>query len=323
MPKMCFNALPAPDPQLPRLHLHGPTMGTRWSVTLDADLSGPQQATLRHDLAAAVAQVDAQMSPFRADSDLLRCNRAPVGQWLELPTEFLHVLDCALEVARLSSGAFDPGVGDLVHAWGFGSATAPDAQAIAHTRQQPRPPTWDVLQRQGGQLRKLAPLTLDLCGIAKGFAVDRMSAQLRQHGIGHALVALDGELYALGHQASGHPWPVAVESPEPQRRAVHGVIELQDMAIATSGDYRHYFALGDTRIAHSMDGRQQAPVRNGVASVSVLAPNCMWADAWATALLVLGDTAGLALAQRLGLQALWLLRRGSGWVELGLGRWAS
>ena len=104
---------------------------------------------------------------------------------------------------------------------------------------------------------------------------------------------------------------------------MHGVVELQDMAIATSGDYRHYFALGDTRIAHSMDGRQQAPVRNGVASVSVLAPNCMWADAWATALLVLGDTAGLALAQRLGLQALWLLRRGSGWVELGLGRWAS
>ena len=133
MPKMCFNALPAPDPQLPRLHLHGPIMGTRWSVTLDADLSGPQQAALRHDLAAAVAQVDAQMSPFRADSDLLRCNRAPVGQWLELPTEFLHVLDCALEVARLSNGAFDPGVGDLVHAWGFGSATAPDAQAIAHT----------------------------------------------------------------------------------------------------------------------------------------------------------------------------------------------
>ncbi len=78
MPKMCFNALPAPDPQLPRLHLHGPTMGTRWSVTLDADLSGPQQAALRHDLAAAVAQVDAQMSPF---GRTVICCAATVRLW--------------------------------------------------------------------------------------------------------------------------------------------------------------------------------------------------------------------------------------------------
>ncbi|VUZ28911.1 FAD:protein FMN transferase [uncultured Comamonas sp.] len=306
-----------------RLHLHGPTMGTRWSVTMDAALSLRQQAALHQDLATAAERVNQQMSPFRADSDLLRCNRTPVGQWLELPAEFLQVLDCALTVCRLSQGAFDPGVGDLVQAWGFGAASAPNTDAIGHIRQQPRPPTWESLERQGTRLRKLAPVELDLCGIAKGFAVDLMTAQLRQYGVRHALVALDGELYALGSQAQGQAWPVAIESPEPDRRAVHGVVELQDLAIATSGDYRHYFELGPHRIAHSMDGQRQAPVHNDVASVTVLAPDCMWADAWATALLVLGSNAGLALARRLGLETLWLLRRGCTWVELGLGRWTT
>lgn len=313
MSKTCSN--------FQRLHLHGPTMGTRWSVTLDAALSSQQQTALHQDLAAVLERVDRQMSPFRADSDLLRCNCTPPGQWLELPPEFLQVLDCALEVCRLSEGAFDPGVGDLVQAWGFGPASAPDPVAIGHAQQQPRPVTWEILERQGSRLRKQAPIALDLCGIAKGFAVDLMTAKLRQHGIQHALVALDGELYALGSQATGHAWPVAIESPEPGRRALHGVVELQDTAVATSGDYRHYFTLGNTRIAHSMDRQRRAPVRNDVASVTVLACSCMWADAWATALLVLGSNAGLALAQRLGLEALWLLRRGNAWVELGLGRW--
>lgn len=315
--------MPRTRSKLQRLHLHGPTMGTRWSVTMDAALSLRQQAALHQDLATAAERVNQQMSPFRADSDLLRCNRTPVGQWLELPPEFLQVLDCALAVCRLSQGAFDPGVGDLVQAWGFGTASVPNTDAIGHIRQHPRPPTWESLERQGTRLRKLAPVELDLCGIAKGFAVDLMTAQLRQHGVQHALVALDGELYALGSQAQGQAWPVAIESPEPDRRAVHGVVALQDLAIATSGDYRHYFELGPHRIAHSMDGQRQAPVHNDVASVTVLAPDCMWADAWATALLVLGSNAGLALARRLGLEALWLLRRGNAWMELGLGRWTT
>ena len=106
------------------------------------------------------------------------------------------------------------------------------------------------------------------------------------------------------------------------RRAAHGVIELIDMAVATSGDYRHWVQVGDARLSHTMDGRRGAPVHNAVASVTVLGPDCMSADAWATALLVAGPEQGLALASRLGLEALFLLRRKTGLVELGLGRFA-
>lgn len=320
MPKTCS------DPR--RLALHGPTMGTRWSVTCDAAPDTDVQA-LQTALAAAVQRVDAQMSPWLPGSDLNRLNHAPVGAWVTLPAEILEVLVCALDVCRLSAGAFDPAAGALVDAWGFGAVRdAPDAEAIrTATSAAPvaRIPTYEALELDSGMLRarKHAPMHLDLCGIAKGYAVDRMADVLRQNGVPHALVALDGELRAVGGQADGQPWAVAVESPETERRAVHSVVELQDLAVATSGDYRHYLQVGDARLAHTMDTRRGAPVRNEVASVTVLARQCMHADAWATALLVAGPGEGLALAQRMGLEALWMLRRGNGLVTLGLGRFSS
>lgn len=305
-----------------RITVNGPTMGTRWSATVDADHT-MDLAALRQDLAAAVEQVDEQMSPWKPDSDLMRLNRAPVDEWVDLPAEILEVLDGALDVHRLSAGAFDPCVGALVNAWGFGAVRdAPDAQAIRAAR-QPWPRRAEAgleLDRCAGRVRKRVPLQIDLCGIAKGYAVDRMATVLQQHGVRHALAALDGELRAVGTQASGAPWAVALERPETARRAVHGVVELEDLAVATSGDYRRYLEVGGTRLAHTMDPRHCAPVRNSVASVTVLARSCMHADAWATALLVAGPDEGLAMAQRMGLDVLFLLRRAEGLVELGLGR---
>jgi FAD:protein FMN transferase len=305
-----------------RITLHGPTMGTRWSASIDAD-NTMVLAALHQDLAAAVEQVDEQMSPWKPSSDLMRLNRAPVDDWVDLPAEILEVLDCALDVRRLSAGAFDPCVGALVDAWGFGAMRdAPDAQAIRAARQS-TPLTaheWLELDRPSGRARKRATLQLDLCGIAKGYAVDRMANVLQQHGVQHALAALDGELRAVGGQASGVPWAVALERPDAGHRAVHGVIELEDLAVATSGDYRRYLEVGDARLAHTMDSRRCAPVNNAVASVTVLARTCMHADAWATALLVAGPDEGLAMAQRMGMDVLFLLRRAEGLMKVGLGR---
>lgn len=318
MPKTCSDSR--------RLLLHGPTMGTRWSVACDAE-PGVNTQALQQALVAALQQVDAQMSPWLPGSDLNRLNHTPPGTWLALPPEILEVLACALDISRLSQGAFDPAVGALVDAWGFGPARdAPDAAAIRAAAGAEYPPTHEAveLDRAAGRARKHVPLQLDLCGIAKGYAVDRMIAVLEAHGVRHALAALDGELRALGGQANGHPWAVAVESPEAGRRAAHGVIELQDLAVATSGDYRRYWDIGDARLAHTMDVRRvvhrAGPVRNEVASVTVLAHTCMHADAWATALLVAGPGEGLAVAQRMGLEALWLLRRDAALVATGLGR---
>lgn len=319
--------MPKTSSELRRLTLHGPTMATRWSVSCDAAPNIDRQA-LQAGLACATQQVDEQMSPWRPGSDLNRLNQAPLGSWVLLPPEILDVLVCALDICRLSQGAFDPAVGALVNAWGFGAMRdAPDAAAIraaASEASAARSPTHEVLEldRSAGRVRKHAPLALDLCGIAKGYAVDRMVAVLQQQGVTRALVALDGELRATGSQASGQPWAVAVERPEEGRRSVHSVVELQDLSVATSGDYRRFLQVGEARLAHTMDARRAAPVRNDVASVTVLARHCMHADAWATALLVAGPGDGLALAQRMGLEALWLLRRAGGLVAVGSGRFS-
>ena len=321
MPKTCSEvSLPAS-----RRTLHGPTMGTRWSVTLD---EAPEDSLdrLQAALSGAVAEVDHQMSPWRADSDLVRFNEAPVGAWVTLPEAMTQVLARALDVARWSDGAFDPTVGALVDAWGFGAARdTPDGAAIVAARAAARGgPGHRALELDVGarRARKLAPLQLDLCGIAKGFAVDRMVERLRGHGIERALVALDGELRALGGQRDGHGWPVAVEQPELGRRAAHSVLELRDIAVATSGDYRRFFTLQGERVAHTMDPRRAAPLRNEVAAVTVLAPECMSADAWATALLVVGADDGMTLARRHGLEAMFLLRRDGALVAQGCGAFA-
>ena len=312
------------DPQgiCKRTFLHGPTMGTRWSVTVDADQTVDLTA-LNQDLAETVQQVDGQMSPWKPDSDLMRLNRAPVDAWVELSTELLQVLNYALNVQDLSAGAFDPCVGELVDAWGFGAVRdAPDAQAISAAC-QPRSRSGRSaieVDNSAGRVRKRAPLQIDLCGIAKGYAVDRMVSVCRQHGVRHALVALDGELSAVAGQASGVPWAVALERPETGLRAVHGVIDLTDWAVATSGDYRRYLEVGGARFAHTMDPRRRAPVNNAVASVTVLAQSCMQADAWATALLVAGAAEGLALAQRRSLDVLFLIRGAGGLTQVGLGQ---
>ncbi|WEN14229.1 FAD:protein FMN transferase [Rhodanobacter sp. AS-Z3] len=303
-----------------RTTLNGPTMGTRWSATVDVDATIDLEI-LRQDLAAAVEQVDDQMSPWKHDSELMRLNRAPLDTWVELPAEMLEVLVCALDICRLSAGAFDPGIGALVDAWGFGAVRdAPDAVAIRSARQAADRSTHECLELDlpTRRARKRNPLQLDLCGVAKGYAVDRMASVLLQHGVQHALTALDGELRAVSSQASGAPWAVALEQPETERRAVRGVIELQDLAVATSGDYRRYLQVGDVRFAHNMDARRAAPVNNAVASVTVLARTCMHADAWATALLVAGPQAGPALALARGIDALFILRDRDGLREVSV-----
>jgi len=205
MPKTCSERA---APETTRVVLHGPTMGTRWSATCEL---APQidARALQRDLAATVERVDAQMSPWRSDSCLVQLNQAPVGAWFALTTEMLQILACALDIGRLSQGAFDIGVGALVDAWGFGAArSAPDASAIRAARALAHGPAHETLELDlhAGRARKLAPLQIDLCGIAKGYAVDRMAEVLQHHGVAQALAALDGELRALLQAMRQREW---------------------------------------------------------------------------------------------------------------------
>lgn len=286
--------------------LNGPTMGTRWSALFFAPPGFDAEAA-RKALQSAVDEVDAQMSTWKPDSDLMRLNRALAGERVPLPTMLMEVLGLALAVGKASDGAFDIGVGDAVSAWGFGpAAAAPDLVRTAMTAR--RVPAHEAIELGDGSVRKHAPLALDLDGVAKGFGVDRLAETLGRLGIRDALVGIDGEMRAMGLRPDGETWTVAVELPDPDRRAPHSVLSLQDCAVATSGDYRHWVEVQGRRLSHTMDPRRGAPLLDAPASVTVLAPSCAAADAWATALMVLGPGKGGELARKVGIDALFLLR---------------
>jgi thiamine biosynthesis lipoprotein len=300
----------------PRPAIHeiiGESMGTTWSVRY--------VATAKRDLLARIqAELDtvtAQMSTWEPTSAISRFNAAPAGSAHALPAGFRTVLEAALALARDTGGAYDPTVGPLVNLWGFG----PDGQ-----RTEP-PPQGDIDAVRGrigyqriafdgeGRLRQPGGVYLDLSSIAKGYAVDRMAAAVEAAGITDYLVEAGGELRARGHRDDGRRWRVAIERPDAQGLAIQDVVELADMAIATSGDYRAYFESGGRRYSHTIDPRTGAPVEHALVSVTVLDRACMRADALATALTVLGPDAGAAFAKAHGIAALFVEDRDGRLVE--------
>lgn len=291
---------------LERHALSGPTMGTRWSALFYAP-SGFDAKALRAALQAAVDEVDAQMSTWKPDSDLMRLNRAPAEEWVTVPGRLLDVIRLGLRIGRETGGAFDIGMGDAVTAWGFGPAGA-SPQGIREATRAKRLPAHNVLEIDGTRVRRKARLALDLNGLAKGYGVDRLVQILGSFGIRDALAGIDGEMRAMGLRPDGEAWVIAVEGPDPECRAPHSILALRDCAVATSGDYRHWVEIHGRRLSHTMDPARGAPLAKSPASVTVIAPTCAEADAWATALMVLGPDRGAELAQGLGVDALFLLR---------------
>jgi thiamine biosynthesis lipoprotein len=313
------TALAAP-PSLPRgsppvRELRGETMGTTWSVRYAAACA-PER--LRPGIEARLERVTAQMSGWRADSDLCRFNRLPAGAWQVLPDGFRAVLRCALDTAAATGGAFDPTIGPLVELWGFGPSPAaeegpPPEDRIAAARARVG---WHRLEFEAGSGRARQPggLVLDLSGIAKGYAVDLVAGYLRRAGIDSCLVEIGGELRGQGVKPDGSPWWVAVERPAGAAGDDAGrcVVALHGLGIATSGDYRRCFRHGGRSYGHTLDPRTGWPIDGSIAAVTVLHAQCMQADALATALAVLGLKAGLDHATRHGIAALILARDGTG-----------
>lgn len=300
--------------------LQGQSMGTTWSVLC----VGPRElrlAAIERAIAAALAEVVAQMSHWERDSDLSRFNAAPAGHAQPLPPAFATVIEAALAVAAASGGAYDPTAGALVALWGFGPSdpgglrprhdepgfAPPSAADCAAARCDWRALGWDAAART---LTQSGGLRLDLSAVAKGYAVDRVSALLADCGLPDHLVEIGGELRGAGLKPEGQPWWVDLEPPAPGCGLAPTRIALHGLAVATSGDYRRRFVDADGQArSHTLDPRTGRPIEHGIASVSVVHASAMWADAWSTALTVLGPDAGLALATAQGLAAQFVWRR--------------
>ncbi len=308
-------------PLEPPVRFEGNIFGTFYQVTIMDPLTQGESLELEAGFKAELESVDQAMSTYRDDSELIAFNEAPLEEWQPLSNELIEVLAISLSVAEASHGAFDITVGDLVNLWSFGPGARPEeVPADDVLAEQLAQVGFDAVEvdTQNMQARRTRDVFVDLSGVAKGHATDRVAAYLNQQGIEHYLVNLGGDLIARGVRDEDEqtPWRIGIEVPEDgQQRAQH-IIPLESMSVATSGDYRNYFEVDGQRYSHTIDPRTGRPVTHQLASVSVFHPSNAWADAWATALLVVGEQDAMQLAIENNLKVLLLVRDGEQWRSI-------
>jgi thiamine biosynthesis lipoprotein len=305
------------------LEVSGPTMGTYYSVKVPRPPRGLDAEGLRSVLESLLGEVNREISTYDPDSELSRLNRNPSTDWIPVSPNLLAVLAEGLRLSALSGGAFDITVGPLVNLWGFGPEAKADVVPTPESIQA-------ALERVGYgkiELRTDPPavrkargdLYLDLSALGEGYGVDRMAAHLESLGVTDYMVAVAGTIRVRGRNPKGRPWGIAIEAPTPGERSVQRVVPLAEGAVSTSGDYRNFFEQGGRRYSHHIDPRTGESVAHRLASATVVLPpaggRAMHADGLATALVVLGDEKGPALAESEALAALFILREGEGFRE--------
>jgi thiamine biosynthesis lipoprotein len=288
-------------------------MGTQYRVTADCPVD------VGADITRELVRLNQEMSTYDESSTVSRFNRATPGRWFAVGTDLVTVVAAAAQLSVDSAGAFDITVGPLVNLWGFGPG--------GFSAEQPAPEQIDAalarighgyleFRVQPSALLKHQDLYVDLSAIAKGYGVDRLAELLIESACGDFIVEIGGEVRTRGTNERGAMWRVGVEVPDPESSgAVQRVLHLGEHSLATSGDYRNFFAQDGTRFSHTIDPRTGRPVNHQLASVTVAHDSAMWADGYATLLNVLGPQAGYAFAQESGLAALFIVRTEHGFEE--------
>ncbi|MGI9232533.1 MAG: FAD:protein FMN transferase [Woeseiaceae bacterium] len=299
-------------PKLPQYELNGSTLGTSFNVLLVAPGDAFAEERLEASILETLEQVDRLASTWRDDSELSRFNAGEEAKWVTTSIEFCEAMQQVLEISALTDGAFDVTVGPLVNLWGFGpggDVSQPPAEdvlaaTIAEIGYQHLQVNCDI----PAVMKQRSGIYADLSGWAKGYAVDQVAMLLDQNQLTDYLVEIGGELRVRGHNAEGLRWAVGIELPSTSRRVPHSVLRVSDTGVATSGDYRNYFDYDGKIYSHTIDARTGWPVSHSLAAVTVVNPSAAFADAMATALLVLGPTDGPKRAEQLDVAAYFLIR---------------
>lgn len=283
----------------------------RYYVTVGRALSDSDRESLQSQVQQRLDDINRKMSTYISDSDVTRFNTSDSTDWVPVDRETALVVELTLRISQQSEGAFDITVGPLVAAWKFGAANADDSEdSQVPTSEEIQ----QLLERVGyaklevrldpPALRKNVPsLELDLSAIAKGYAVDEVASVAKRLGYENHFVEVGEEVRAAGQHPEGRKWLCGIEKPLEMERTLEFKVPLENISIATSGDYRQFRIVGERRYAHTIDPRTGYPTDGHVALASIATADCSVADAWATAAMVLGPEKMQSLAQefRLGL----------------------
>lgn len=296
------------------ISLAGSTMGTTYHIKVVPNEQMPTAQLLQAEIDLALEQVNNQMSTYRPNSELSRFNQLPLEQSVEVSPDTVKVVKEGMRLYHVTDKALDITLGPLVNLWGFGPDKRPTKVPTQAEIDAAKAKTGiSELSIEGNRLSKHnAHLYVDLSSIAKGFGVDKVATILdKYHATGY-LVEIGGELSIKGTKGDGSSWRVAIEKPTDEGMAVQQVIEPGTMAMATSGDYRNYYEEEGQRFTHIIDPRTGLPINHKLASVTVLHKECMTADGFATAMMVLGAEASLELAKKEHLAIMLIEKQGEG-----------
>lgn len=283
------------------LRLSGETMGTTFNITAIGD--DLDEAALGQAVQETLAQVNAKMSNWDPNSEVSTFSATDSTEPMPVSDEFAFVIEAANEVHEKSGGTFDVTLGPLIELWGFGPrkpedpvpADAEIATALAQVGQA----RLLTLDSAAGTLAKSdAGVGINLSAIAKGYGIDAVAAQLRDAGIENYMVEIGGDLVAMGENDKGESWRIGIEKPEADAQAIQLIVPLDNLGMATSGDYKNFFEQDGVRYSHIIDPVTGRPITHRTTSVTVLADDAMMADAWATAMLALGQEKGMEIAEK-------------------------
>ena len=298
------------------VELHGRTMGTSYTVRLaptgEEKIWPPETTALQKQIDQRLAEINRLMSTYDPNSELSRFNQDLSTDWYPVSRETAAVIGQALRIAELTQGAFDPTVGPVVNLWGFGPEKSqtelPSEEQITNTMGYVGYDFVEVRTDPPAVKKESANVYLDLSGIAKGYASDEVSALLAELGFSNSMVEIGGEVRTRGEKGGGNPWLIGVQKPDAQGEPIQMAVPLRDSAMATSGDYRNFYEEGGVRYSHTIDPTTGRPVDHNLASVTIVADNCMEADALATAVLVMGESKGYDWCEQHDLAGLLLVR---------------
>ena len=293
--------------------LEGKTMGTTYHIKAIANyrtiISEP---ALQIQIDKKLEEFNEVMSTYIADSELSLLNKAPSGEWHVLSGWLYKVIALSQKVGDQSQGAFDITVGPLVNLWGFGPEERqgePTTEQIEEARKRIGFKLIE-LKPESRELLKNADLYIDLSAVAKGYATDVLAEQLKEFGFTDFMIEIGGEIYVSGKNPNGTPWIIGVEKPTLGRSGAAQAVSVSGAGIATSGDYRNYYEVDGKRVSHTIDPVTARPIEHSLASVTVVASTGGLADAYATALNVMGPEKGLEFALQNKLAAYFIVREG-------------
>jgi thiamine biosynthesis lipoprotein len=284
--------------------IQGRTMGTTYHIKVVGG-EAEDVSELEEKIEQRLLDLNQVFSTYIKDSEISRFNsQKRAGERFQISNDFMQVMRVARDIHRLSEGAWDGTVNPLVDLWSFGpnrrKLRLPPAEAIkallpciGFEHIQIVEPSFLV--------KDLAAVTLNLNAIAKGYAVDQVSALVAGCGYKNYLVEIGGEIFAAGFRPDGQRWRVGINRPQKEAafNEVYRVVSIFNQAFATSGDYRNFFEIDGVRYSHVIDPRSGYPVSNGVVSVSIIADNCTLADGLATAIMVMGAEKGIQLVNQM------------------------